>query len=72
MFIKETLGTNIDQSTFEAIKNLMEKSGSFDYSKNLARDHIVKAKEALSALPAANPQVPLLSALSDWALERNR
>lgn len=72
LFIENTLGKDIDQSTLLQVLKLMKETGALDHSNSIAHQHILKAKEALLSLPQTSSQTQLLSELSDWVLQRDR
>jgi geranylgeranyl diphosphate synthase type I len=73
MYIKNTLGKNIDQKELSEIRDLMIETGGLEYSKQIALDHAQKAKAAIGNLDEKNGnQLQILNELVDYVLEREK
>lgn len=72
-FLSTHTGVEINSDQLEKIKKIIKDSGSFEYSQNLAKEHIKQAKASLDTLPRSVNQESkqLLVQIADFVLQRN-
>lgn len=71
-FLRESLGSELESSQLEGLRQLIKDTGSLDYSLNKAEKEIEKAKQVLETLEGCTKdQRGLLDDLAEFVLRRD-
>jgi len=71
-FMKKVIGTDLNSRELNQVREIIKTTGSFDESKKMAQDHIIKGKSVLEKLPrkADKQAIEKFKQLADFAVKR--
>ncbi len=71
-FIEEVIGKPLSQTELEKLQEIVTKTGSLEYSQNMAKDEVQKGIQALAKLPHEFNEVQILTSVAEYMIRREK